>query len=261
MCHSSKQPPGFDLHFSPDWAKARGARQQRPGAFHPARELRGLGGVPAERPPSPNTPGASKGSPARPAPARDPFLTDNFLSTDIRVPITLVGTNSGRAVATNAMRGQVWDNFSSDDYKKLPAVGPVRFYNPYSARGRRRLGEQRHVPPARRRARLLPASDADQPLGDRAVPPQQRPRPLQRATRRWRAGSRPSTTASTSCSGSEAPALSGKHAAPGDLRWARRRPGRPDPGFIYRTTAPTPALDLPRRLHPAPPPRRARARS
>jgi hypothetical protein len=62
----------------------------------------------------------------------DPFLEDNFLSTDIRVPITLVGTNSGRAVATNAMRGQVWDNFSSEDYKSLPAVGGVRFFNPYS---------------------------------------------------------------------------------------------------------------------------------
>jgi hypothetical protein len=30
------------------------------------------------------------------------------------------------------MRGQVWDNFSSDTYKNLPAVGAVHFYNPFS---------------------------------------------------------------------------------------------------------------------------------
>lgn len=64
----------------------------------------------------------------------DPFIKDNFLSTDIRVPVTLVGTNSGRAVATNAMRGQVWDNFSSETYKNLPAVGEVHFFNPFSGK-------------------------------------------------------------------------------------------------------------------------------
>ncbi|NBA93597.1 hypothetical protein [Pseudomonas sp. R5(2019)] len=65
---------------------------------------------------------------------RDLFK-DNYLSTDIRVPITLVGTNSQRAVATNAMRGQVWDNFSSETYKSLPAVGRIRFFNPFKSAG------------------------------------------------------------------------------------------------------------------------------
>ena len=65
-------------------------------------------------------------------PDGEDFLLNNYLSTDIRVPITLVGTNSGRAAATNAMRGQVWDNFASETYKELPAVGKVRFYNPWS---------------------------------------------------------------------------------------------------------------------------------
>src|SRR6185369_4576833 len=46
--------------------------------------------------------------------------------------ITLVGTYSGRAMATNAMSGQVWDNFSSDSFKALPSVGAIRYYNPYS---------------------------------------------------------------------------------------------------------------------------------
>src|SRR5262249_35931742 len=64
----------------------------------------------------------------------DPFIKDNFLSTEIRVPVTLVGTNSGRAVATNGMRGQMWDNFSSETYKSLPAVGEVRFFNPVSGK-------------------------------------------------------------------------------------------------------------------------------
>ncbi|MFD0894705.1 MFS transporter [Luteolibacter ambystomatis] len=60
----------------------------------------------------------------------DPFLVDNFMSSEIRIPITLVGTNSARAVATNAMAGHVWDNFSSEDYKHLPAVGKVTVFDP-----------------------------------------------------------------------------------------------------------------------------------
>jgi hypothetical protein len=47
------------------------------------------------------------------------------------MPITLIGTNSVGSVATNAMSGQIWDNFSSDVYKNLPAVGPIKIYNPY----------------------------------------------------------------------------------------------------------------------------------
>jgi|GEM_PF-749617 len=61
----------------------------------------------------------------------DPFIKDNFLSSEIRIPVTLVGTNASRATATNAMRGHVWDNFSSETYKSLPAVGEVHYYNPF----------------------------------------------------------------------------------------------------------------------------------
>jgi hypothetical protein len=61
------------------------------------------------------------------------FFKDNYLSTDVRIPVTLVGTNSQRAVATNAMRGQMWDNFSSQAYKSLPAVGQIRFFNPFKS--------------------------------------------------------------------------------------------------------------------------------
>jgi hypothetical protein len=53
------------------------------------------------------------------------FLENNFLSTEERIPVNTVGTNAARALATNAMRGHVWDNFSSETYKALPAVGEI----------------------------------------------------------------------------------------------------------------------------------------
>ncbi len=129
MCHSSKQPGGFDLEFSDDWAKhapsADDAHFVLPRKFEDWEAFRAS---PAFRDYGDRITalaGIATGG-------KDSFLEDNFLSTDIRIPITLVGTNSGRAVGTNGMRGQVWDNFSSEDYKNLPAVGGVRFFNPYS---------------------------------------------------------------------------------------------------------------------------------
>ena len=53
------------------------------------------------------------------------FLDDNFLSNEDRIPIDVVGTNASRALATNATRGHVWDNFSSETYKTLPAAGEI----------------------------------------------------------------------------------------------------------------------------------------
>jgi len=50
------------------------------------------------------------------------YFTDNFLSDERRHPVTEIGTNATRAAATNAMRGHIWDNFSSETYKTLPAV-------------------------------------------------------------------------------------------------------------------------------------------
>jgi hypothetical protein len=131
ICHSSRQPEGFALQFADDWEEHAGAdaapfaglvlprtfedweRFTKSAAYAGyVRRIEHIAGSPIG--------------------GTDLFLEGNYLSTDIRVPVTLVGTNSQRAVATNAMRGQVWDNFSSEDYKSLPAVGPVRFYNPYS---------------------------------------------------------------------------------------------------------------------------------
>jgi hypothetical protein len=56
----------------------------------------------------------------------------NFLSIDERVPVTVTRTNSGRAAATNARHGHVWEDFASQTYKELAPVGPVRYRDPFS---------------------------------------------------------------------------------------------------------------------------------
>jgi hypothetical protein len=58
------------------------------------------------------------------------FLTDNYLSTELRVPSTLLQTNMCSPVATNAIAGNIWDNFSSTSYKELPSVGTVKVRHP-----------------------------------------------------------------------------------------------------------------------------------
>jgi hypothetical protein len=66
----------------------------------------------------------------------DDFLQDNFLSTDLRVPVTLLQTNACSPLATNAIRDNIWDNFSSETYKNLPAVGAITIYNPMTGEPR-----------------------------------------------------------------------------------------------------------------------------
>jgi len=60
------------------------------------------------------------------------FLTDNYLSTDVRVPVTLLRTNICSPLATNALAGNIWDNFSSQSYKTLPSVGVVTVSDPFT---------------------------------------------------------------------------------------------------------------------------------
>jgi hypothetical protein len=60
----------------------------------------------------------------------DDFLKDNYLSTELRVPSTLLQTNACSPVATNAIAGNIWDNFSSASYKELPPVGTVKVRHP-----------------------------------------------------------------------------------------------------------------------------------
>jgi hypothetical protein len=66
----------------------------------------------------------------------DDFLTGNYLSTDLRVPVTLLETNACSPLATNAIGGNIWDNFSSQSYKDLPSVGDITWYHPVTGEPR-----------------------------------------------------------------------------------------------------------------------------
>ncbi|MBV8685034.1 MAG: hypothetical protein JO111_19340 [Caulobacteraceae bacterium] len=60
------------------------------------------------------------------------FLDGNYLSTEARIPVTLLRTNICSPLATNALAGNIWDNFSSQSYKTLPSVGEVTLTNPFT---------------------------------------------------------------------------------------------------------------------------------
>ena len=62
----------------------------------------------------------------------DAFLIGNYLSTERRVPMDLLGVNACTPTATNGLRGDIWDNFTSDDYKSLPPPGAVTVHHPVS---------------------------------------------------------------------------------------------------------------------------------
>jgi hypothetical protein len=71
-------------------------------------------------------------TPMRELALADDFLRDNYLSTELRVPSTLLQTNICSPIATNAIAGNIWDNFSSQSYKELPSVGTVTLRHPLS---------------------------------------------------------------------------------------------------------------------------------
>ncbi|WP_394789362.1 hypothetical protein [Rhodoferax sp.] len=60
------------------------------------------------------------------------FLQGNYLSTEARIPSTLLRTNVCSPLATNALQGNIWDNFSSQSYKQLPSVGTVTLSDPFT---------------------------------------------------------------------------------------------------------------------------------
>jgi hypothetical protein len=62
------------------------------------------------------------------------FLDSNFLSNEVRVPVTLLRTNACSPLATNALAGNIWDNFSSQTYKTLPSVGTITVHNPFTGK-------------------------------------------------------------------------------------------------------------------------------
>jgi hypothetical protein len=60
------------------------------------------------------------------------FLENNFLSNDLRVPLPLVGTNACSALGGNGGGGRLWEDFTSETYKKLPSAGSITWYHPES---------------------------------------------------------------------------------------------------------------------------------
>ena len=146
--------------------RPRSGRLRRAGLSWPAGSATGTG-------PRPTT---SRARCARSSCADD-FLDGNYLSTDLRVPVTLLQTNACSPLATNALAGNIWDNFSSQIVQG-PAVGRADHgHDPFT-------GEpQSYDMPAGGRGYTRPAV-ADQPVVDGAVPAQQQRRPVRRRTRR-----------------------------------------------------------------------------
>src|SRR5712671_3071874 len=64
------------------------------------------------------------------------FLEHNYLSSELRIPVTLLQTNACSPLATNALAGNIWDNFSSQSYKDLPSVGQITVHDPFSGEPR-----------------------------------------------------------------------------------------------------------------------------
>ncbi|HEY7326938.1 MAG TPA: hypothetical protein VH592_04835 [Gemmataceae bacterium] len=77
---------------------------------------------------------------------KDDFLKGNYLSDDKRYPISELHTNAARAMGTNPMRGNIWDNFSSETYKNQKDANgvqlqdsddkgkPIDLYNPLTGK-------------------------------------------------------------------------------------------------------------------------------
>lgn len=63
---------------------------------------------------------------------QEDFLENNFLGTELRVPVTLLETNACSPLATNAIEGDIWNDFSSSSYKGLPAVGTIQVQDPFT---------------------------------------------------------------------------------------------------------------------------------
>ncbi len=139
ICHSSKLPAGFDLRFTRDtpaggWSQASAPANANPLIYTLPMEYQHwdeFRSSPAMADFRKRIAEVAGEGPKQPG-EDDRFIEDNFLSNELRIPITLVGTYAGRALATNAMHGNVWDNYSSETFKNLESVGKILYFNPYS---------------------------------------------------------------------------------------------------------------------------------
>ena len=135
ICHSSKQPVGFEVQFSHDpvspvakwaempktngrlilpYAEANWEEFKRSPAYtnYVGQAIQIVGDGDADK--------------------LRAFLDENYLSTDLRIPVSLTGTTAGRALASNALLGQVWEEFASETYRQLSAVGAITYFDPFS---------------------------------------------------------------------------------------------------------------------------------
>jgi hypothetical protein len=64
------------------------------------------------------------------------FLDNNALTTDVRIPVTLLQTNACSPLATNSLANNIWDNFASHSYKSLPLVGSIIVHDPVTGEPR-----------------------------------------------------------------------------------------------------------------------------
>ncbi len=60
----------------------------------------------------------------------DDFLDKNYLATDLRVPLPVVGTNACVALGANGTAGNLWSAFTSQTYQSLPSAGSIVYYDP-----------------------------------------------------------------------------------------------------------------------------------
>ncbi len=62
------------------------------------------------------------------------FLDGNYLSNELRVPITLLGINACSPLGTNAIRNNIWDNFRRSPTRRSPRQAASRSGIPCRAR-------------------------------------------------------------------------------------------------------------------------------
>jgi hypothetical protein len=65
------------------------------------------------------------------------FRDKNYLSSEFRVPVTLLQTNACSPLGRNALANNIWDNFSSQSYKDLPSVGEITVKDPFTGDDRK----------------------------------------------------------------------------------------------------------------------------
>ncbi|HUL53479.1 MAG TPA: hypothetical protein VLT83_08740 [Opitutaceae bacterium] len=80
------------------------------------------------------------------------FWENNFLSSETRVPVTVIKTEASRSLGSNSVAGHIWEDFSSDTYKQLPPVGQITYWNPFNQQ------DEQWTAPAGGRGYYRPAS-------------------------------------------------------------------------------------------------------